>query len=114
MLTIKVDEAFAFDMLAILELKKHRSDIDEGNYDTLLSNICKQVGVTLAGNILISEAYDNLLKANREVFNYIEQICAGDQLDAITVHNGNMKRYYCKQRLQTEFFGEDLNERKTV
>ena len=114
MITIQVDEAYAFDMLAILELKKNRSEADETNYDLFLSNISRQVGMTLTGDIMISDVYEDLLRANKEVFDYVEQICAGDSLDAAIVHNSNMKRFHLKKKLQASFFGGDLNERKTV
>lgn len=114
MLKIEVDEAYAFDMLAILELKLPRSGADAANYVAFLACIESQVGVEKTREILHSQEYAKLLGANGTVFNMIERIGAGQQLDALEVHRANMERFHGKKALQEAFFGGSLAERKTA
>lgn len=114
MLKIEVDEAYAFDMLAVLEIKCCRSGEDAKNYAHFLDNIEEQIGVEKTRLILQSPEYHMLVDANRVVFDMIEQICAGHRLDALLVHEANMGRFSGKKALQSAFFGGELAERKTA
>lgn len=114
MINIKVDEAYAFDMLAIMEIKKSKSTVDSMIFYEFLETIRYQLGDELTSDIRASESYRELLAANQLVFDMVEQINAGQRLGAEVVHEGNMARYRAKKKLQFLFFGQDLNERKTV
>ena len=116
MIKIEVDEAYAFDMLAIMELKAEYSGTEQNNaIATEFFKVIKGVlGENLAYNIKISEEYRNLLEANREAYLLIDQIVAGAQIGAEQVHHANMERHHWKGQLQQHFFGQDLTEQKTV
>ena len=120
MINISVDEAYAFDMLAILQIKSSKSEEDYVNYVDFLTHIVGQLG-EVAQVILLSDEYGMMLKANQNVFNLIDEVVsepdfiyACDRINAITVHRANMKRFHAKKALQEKFFGNDLMERKTV
>ena len=114
MIIIKVDEAYAFDMLAIMEIKKDKSVQDTINFYEFMENLKLQLGDELTSDIRASESYRELLAANQLVFDMVEQINLGEKLAAEVVHEGNMARFRAKKKLQYLFFGQDLNERKTV
>lgn len=119
MLRIYIDEAAAFDMLAILELKKGKSPNGEDNYNDFLEVIHSQINHEYLHRILSSDEYKELYTANAQVFDLIDEVVSdtchpSDRLDALTVHNANMKRFYAKKALQEKFFGNALTEQKTV
>jgi hypothetical protein len=106
MIKISIDEAAAFDMLAILELKK------ASNYAKFAQEIIDEIGLNLYNIILKSDIYQQLVLANLEVFNYVDKMNANEELSALMVHRANMFRYTAKKELQRQFFGTHLVERK--
>lgn len=114
MIAVGVDEAYAFDMLCILEIKRERSAKDKWNFAHFLSDIRRQLGDELTSEIRASETYVQLLATNQKVFDLVERITQGEELAAKEVHDANMERFYLKRKLQMLFFGDDLNEQKTV
>jgi pyridoxine/pyridoxamine 5'-phosphate oxidase len=114
MINLSVDEAYAFDFLAILEIKKDNSIGDFVNYENCLTSIRDQVGFEVFYDVMKSEHYHNLVKTNQLVYDYIEQIRNGIQIDGKVVDDANMLRYYHKRALQSEVFQSALVEKKTV
>jgi hypothetical protein len=121
MIMIEVDEACAFDMLSILQIKSSKSDADLNNYTIFLTGIYDELPSNVVNAVLKSKEYTVMVDANQKVFNLIEQVVKeqefaipDDWVTAITVHNANMKRYYAKKALQEKFFEENLTELKTV
>ena len=122
MLRVYVDEAAAFDMLAILHLKAQVSG-DWTAYNSFLGPIEEQIDTHTYLKVMASSEYLDLIQANRRVFELIDQIVSDEKdstpeyytkLFAITVHNANMKRFHAKKALQAKFFSNDLTEQKTV
>ena len=116
MIQIYVDEGAAFDMLAILHLKKDKAN-GFANYEDFLDDLYDVLGVVQVDEILKSKEYHDLLQANLIVFNLIDDVVADTKelfIDALTVHKANMRRFYCKKALQARFFSEDLTEQKTI
>ena len=113
MISILVDEAHAFDMLSILQLKAAKSPKELPKYSTFMLNMGIQIGPAIA-SIMVSDEYAALLEANTKVFNYLTEIDKGVQLEAKVVHDANMRRFYAKQDLQNKYFGSELEEQKTV
>lgn len=111
MINISIDEAAAFDMLSILELKKH---VAETNYISFLCSMQLQLGIDKVSEIMSSLEYKYLLAANQKIFYLIERINEGDSFDALEVHQANMQRFYHKKELQKKFFNNDLSEQKTI
>ena len=119
MISIKVDEAYAFDMLAILQIKSTKSAQSLEDYEEFLEQINNDLGCWTANLVLQSEEYKTLLEANQKVFDLIDEVVSdtchpSDRLDALTIHNANMKRFYAKKALQEKFFEHNLTELKTV
>ncbi len=121
MISIKVDEAYAFDMLAILQIKSTKSAQSLEDYEEFLEQINNDLGCWTANLVLQSEEYKTLLEANQKVFDLIEQVVKEQELaipddwvTAFTVHNANMERFYAKKALQKRFFKNNLTEHKTV
>jgi hypothetical protein len=113
MINLIVDEAYAFDYLSILFIKK---DINEKSYETW--NECslflqKQLENNLWNQIISSQEYLDLIKINQAVFDAVEQARYGT-ISAKEVDDKNMQRYYQKMKLQNTFFiNSKLKETKT-
>lgn len=113
MINVKVDEAAAFDMLSILEIKSKKSNLSSEQYVTALNNLVYEIGSNKFNKVKESDLYIQLLNANRKVFEYVDILNEGTYfLSASTVHSANMERYRIKNKLQKEFFSSDLTEEK--
>jgi hypothetical protein len=108
MVSILVDEGYAYDYLAILIVKNSfpLSDFISGY-------IAGQVGGKKHNDIITSEEFKNLIQVNRETFIAVEKARYGE-ISAKEVDNANMKRYNSKVELQNKFFPESkVTEVKT-
>lgn len=113
MISINVDEGYAYDFLAILNVKKNKAlNNSEEAFRICFKQIENQVGPILHSAILNSNEYKSLLEANEETFNAVEKARYGS-ISAKEVDNLNMKRYHCKISLQKKFFMTDASEQKT-
>ncbi|MCX8519543.1 MAG: hypothetical protein ORN21_05370 [Methylophilaceae bacterium] len=113
MINLIVDEAYAFDYLSILHIKKNNTLADSINFDNCSATIISQVGHALYKTIIASEQYNNLIKANQLVYDQIEKVRMGNKLDAKEVDDANMLRFKYKIELQKVFFNTELIEQKT-
>ena len=98
MLSIVVDEGYAYDYLAILLVKG-----DKRYHDLTYQNIQSQVGIDLHEKIIESKEFSNLVDANTQTFNAV-QLARYWEISAKEVDNCNMTRYNCKIALQNKFF----------
>jgi hypothetical protein len=116
MINIMIDEAAAFDMLSILQLKTHKNDTSFNSYKMFLDDLYCELGQEVVSIILASVEYADLFKANQEVFSLIDEVVNEpiETIKAKYVHNANMKRFYAKKALQEKFFNTELTEQKTV
>jgi hypothetical protein len=114
MINVPVDEAYAFDMLSIMEIKAQKSPDTADGFKKFLSVIRAQLGDELTTDIRISKPYIDLLEANGLVFDLVERMDQGSEVSGNLVHSLNMKRFHAKRQLQFVFFGQELAERKTV
>ena len=112
MIYLKVDEAYAFDFLSILEVKKQFNK-DNDTYYNCLESIREQIGDIIFQEVIQSPEYADLVKTNKRVFDYVEDIRNGKKLDAKLVDDANMARYMYKKELQVRFFNNELSEKKT-
>jgi len=120
MIRISVDEAAAYDMLAILSIKI----VVNGGNDVMPSRVVEErltseavasLGESLHGEIMSSPEYKRLLRANLAVFDRIDLIkTRGEQLgDATYIDQQNYQRYLCKKALQERFFPQSsITEQK--
>lgn len=106
MLNITVDEAYAFDYLAIQIVKN-----SEMQY-LISSNLQEQLPETLYNDIINSDEFKGMIKANQLVFDCVERARYGS-ISAKELDTANMQRHYAKIQLQTKFFNKDLTEKKT-
>lgn len=116
MIKVSLDEAYVFDMLAILDVKKQLFSSEK--LDTVLSaraimvdEICNQIGDDKFHEIISSDEYSNLIEANNFVFNLVDQTKAEGGL-AKQVDDANYNRYLKKQNLQNKFFTTKMKEVK--
>jgi virulence-associated protein VapD len=117
MIKISLDEAYVFDMLSILDLKKDKS-IDTKdhqkhvkNYNRLHQDILDHIGNKKLKQIIGSIHYKNLMQTNIKVFELVEK-AKEDKGIASAIDNTNYKRFILKNKLQKKFFKNSLKEVK--
>lgn len=111
MIKISVDEAYAFDMLAILDVKLSFAQEDEAklklkhSFSLLEEEIKKKVGVYLYNKIINSEEFNDLINANLQIFVAIDMLNNNlGEVEASYVNDLNYQRYKVKSKLQSNFF----------
>lgn len=105
MISILVDEGYAYDYLAILSVKLEKIATQKSRelYNSCYDFLMNQVGKYKHSQIIFSKEFDDLVKANSETFNAVEKARYG-QISAKEVDDLNMKRYNLKIALQNKFF----------
>jgi hypothetical protein len=115
MIKIEVDEAYAFDYLAILEIKRKNSTKDLCTFNYQRSIIIEQIGSHLFEQIIMSDLYRELVKINQSIYDMIDLIRQDYlEMDARVVDDANMTRFNLKRKLQDEFFMNELIETKRI
>ncbi len=110
MINLLVDEAYAFDYLSILQVKKNNNC--KNNYDQVCEHL--QLQVPNIDQILASQEYQNMIKANQITFQLVDDVRYNKQdVTAKQVDDANMFRYQCKCELQSKFFKNKVTESKT-
>lgn len=117
MVTVLIDEAYAFDMLSILQVKLNES-IDEEkrisirkNYEILSNDLINQMGIEKFNSVVESNLYFELVAKNKEIFDLVDitKMIIGPPHD---LWQENYNRYLAKQALQKEFFDNEILEKK--
>lgn len=105
MITISVDECYAYDYLAILSVKHEKINNEKTLTAKELCNehLLNQVGESKHIEILSSQEFKNLFDINAETFDAIEKVRHGN-ISAKEVDDLNMQRYTYKITLQSKFF----------
>jgi len=116
MINLKVDEAYAFDYLAILKVKKDllNSEKNNSNYYECREYLKSQIDDDASwGKIENSIEFFNLIKANTETFEAVELARYGTTT-AKHVDDCNMNRYKAKVDFQKTFFPQsEIKETKS-
>jgi hypothetical protein len=115
MISILVDEGYAYDYLAILTVKSKKLQTDKAleARDQCSEFIMEQVGEDKHLDILTSQEFINLFNVNSETFDAVEKARYGE-ISAKKVDDLNMKRYNCKLALQNKYFpNKQVSETKT-
>lgn len=111
MITIPVDEAYAFDVLTINEIKNKKIKNKNKYLFKLKNHIINQIGLLKFNKIITSREYQILFQANENTFQAVEKakknLISGYELD-----KNNTKRYKAKQKIQKKFFLKKLKEIK--
>lgn len=110
MINLKVDEAYAFDYLTILFLKKEKSKECYKTWEDCYNQIANQLNNFI--EIISSTEYANLLEANKITFEAVEKARYGN-ISAKEVDDANLLRHKRKTELQNKFFNQQLTEYKT-
>lgn len=112
MINICVDEAYAFDFLSVLEIKKNRSEQAMINWHNCFNYLKAQLPNDLFVLIINSNEYRDMLAVNQKTFDAVEKARYG-QITAKEVDDANMERHYAKIALQNKFFSNKITEYKT-
>lgn len=112
MINLKVDEAYAFDYLSILDIKKHMNKDCYNNWQICYTYIESQLNKDKMLEITNSEEYKNMIQTNKITFDAVEKARYGD-ITAKEVDEANMLRHKRKLELQAKFFNNNLMEYKT-
>lgn len=114
MITLPVDEAYAFDFLSVIDVKRKKSARDQTTFKDLCVEIESQIGKDLFKKILESKIYAEMVKVNQNIYDMIDMIRDDIvEMDAKVIDDANNERYRLKKKLQDEFFMSGLVETKT-
>lgn len=114
MITILVDESYAFDYLAILEIKLSKDANNRGkksNFIKCKKHIKNQIGPKFFDQIYNSSEYKQCYKANLETYNAVHR-AKKDTVLASYVDKCNYKRFLAKKDIQDKFFDGNTTEIK--
>ena len=116
MINLIVDEGYAFDYLSILEVKKnlYPSESKIKSYRDCADFLRSQLPHSLFEDIISSQEYNNLYKANETTFNLVDIARNNGPVTAKQVDDANMERFYKKEKLQKTFFSTGLVEEKII
>lgn len=109
MITLLVDEAYAFDYYAILVVKHHTGSM----VNTAEMNRCRDFLACQTEDfqkITDSDEFHKLYLANLKIFNLLED--QDHPADYKAIGDANRQRFLCKQALQKKFFGEEMKAEK--
>lgn len=113
MISITVDEGYAFDLLSILKIKSDfYPDKNLDIYNSLFDLIKSQIGTEKFNTIIESNFYLELLIENQNMWDTISQINNGVKIDGIKINTMNFTRHEKKRNLQKYFFDSELTENK--
>lgn len=111
MIKLKVDEAYAFDYLSILYIKRNHSNSALDNWFYCGYFLEEQLGSDLYKTIINSEEYAEMIEANQKTFNLVD-LAKEDKCSAKDVDLCNYERYKSKVKLQNKFFNQKVSEIK--
>jgi len=103
MISLLVDECYAFDYLSILEVKKDKNPQHEPAWEECRVFLKNQLPEDF-DQVINSEEYKNLYDANLKTFDAVAKARSEEPITAKEVDNCNMLRYNCKVALQSKFF----------
>lgn len=110
MINLNVDEAYAFDYLSILEIKKEKYSNNTQWLDCWLY-LQNQFESEKWLSMIHSEEYKNMIKANLLTFDAVDK-AKNNEVTAQHVDYCNYQRHAAKQNFQKKFFNNNLSELK--
>jgi uncharacterized protein with PIN domain len=111
MINLLVDEAYAFDYLSILEVKKQKSSISNDAWAKCYVYLQNQFDNEKWLHMMHSKEYENMIKANELTFDAVDK-AKNNEVTAQHVDYCNYQRHSAKQNFQKKFFTSDLSELK--
>lgn len=117
MIKITHDYGYAYDLLAIAQIKKDKNSSNEKatiNFQKLSKEIEVQVGTELHFKILKSKEYQYVYSVNEEIYLKIDQLKSFGEKhgDAIFIDSKNFERWVAKSNLQKIWFDQSITEQK--
>ena len=111
MILLNVDEAYAFDYLSILEVKKQKSFSAVESWLKCYAHLQTQFDSEKWFLMINSEEYNNMIKANELTFDAVDK-AKNNEVTAQHVDYCNYQRHTAKQNFQKKFFTSYLSELK--
>ena len=111
MIKINVDEGYAFDFLAILNVKAKRDKSSLEPHKKCRDFLVTQIGEELFLQVESSLEYKNLININELIFEAVGK-AAKDKIPASYIDNLNYKRFLSKKEIQDKFFDKMQSEIK--
>lgn len=111
MILLQTDEAYAFDYLSILEIKKQKSSSAIEAWSKCYINLQTQFDSEKWLSMIYSEEYKNMIKANELTFDAVDK-AKNNEVTAQYVDHCNYQRHTAKQNFQKRFFNSNLSELK--
>ena len=111
MINLLVDEAYAFDYLSILEVKKQKSSISNDAWAKCYEYLQNQFDNEKWLHMMHSKEYEKMIKANELTFDAVDK-AKNNEVTAQHVDYCNYQRHIAKQNFQKKFFTSDLSELK--
>lgn len=120
MVTISVDEGYAFDILSIFQVKMHnctdpvKNETSKRGFSILYEELKVQLGQEKLSEIINSKEYDELYTENYTTFVLVDAIRASNENSiGKNIDLNNLRRFECKRKLQSKFFNTNMVETKT-
>jgi hypothetical protein len=111
MITILVDEAYAFDYLSILEIKKQKSSNNVQAWLNCWSHLQNQFEREKWLSMIYSQEYKDMINANQLTFEAVDK-AKNNEVTAQYVDYCNYQRHIAKENFQKKFFNTNLSELK--
>lgn len=111
MINLQVDEAYAFDYLSILDIKRKKSPTCYEAWRKCYMFLQNQFDYQKWLLMISSEEYNSMLEANEATFIAVDK-AKNNEVTAQHVDRCNYMRYVAKQKFQKKFFSDNLSEFK--
>jgi len=111
MINLLVDEAYAFDYLSILDIKRKKKSDYHRAWINCFKYLKEQFDEEKWLSLIHSEEYINIIKANELTFDAVNK-AKNNEVTAQHVDYCNYQRHIAKQNFQKKFFTSDLSELK--
>lgn len=111
MINLNVDEAYAFDYLSILDIKKQKNFNSYEFWNNSYTFLKNQFEPEKWNQMINSEEYKNILKANQLTFDAVDK-AKTNEVTAQYVDFCNYQRHIAKENFQKKFFSKSLSEVK--
>ena len=111
MINLLVDEAYAFDYLSILDIKRKKKSDYYDAWINCFKYLKEQFDEEKWLSLINSEEYIDIIKANELTFNAVDK-AKNNEVTAKYVDYCNYQRYLAKRNFQKKFFISNLSEQK--
>ncbi len=105
MIDLLVDEGYAFDYLAILEVKKNNNPEQSAVWMSCSAYLSSQFLQETWLNLISSKEYRKMVEVNQKTFDAVDKARYGE-ITAKEVDDCNMQRFKAKQQFRNKFFPE--------